>query len=297
MFFNSSSELATLTNTFAVNGVNTDPSSVTLNITSPTNVVTTPTPTKTTTGVYTADVTCDEAGTWSYEWVGTGAASDAAAGTWQVLDVELGRLYCPVEMLKSRLGIEHTQVDFELHAACFAASRWVETYVGRVFWRSASEARTFVPTDCYRLILPAFCDLVSVTTVKTDPGLDGSFSTTLTTSDYQLYPYNPSAAPEQRPYTELRAIGAGMFPLSWFEPPGWMLPQRRDTVQITGIWGWPKVPMAVKQATAIIAADTFTLKDAPFGVEGHGDFAQNVGDNRRAMRLLDPYRRNVVLVG
>jgi hypothetical protein len=67
-------------------------------------------------------------------------------------------------------------------------------------------------------------------------------------------------------------------------------------VQITGIWGWPKVPMAVKQATAIIATDLFALKDAPFGAEGQADFVTSIGDNRRATRLLEPYRRAPVLV-
>ena len=54
--------------------------------------------------------------------------------------------------------------------------------------------------------------------------------------------------------------------------------------------------MAVKQATAIIATDLFSLKDAPFGAEGPADFVTQVGDNRRATRLLDPYRRSAVYV-
>lgn len=293
VFFNSSSELATLTNVFKVNGTPTDPSSVTLTVTSPTNVVTTPTPTHSGTGTYTADITCNEDGTWSYSWEGTGTATDAEDGTWEVLETSLGKLYCPIEALKSRIGLAttHTTTNFELHAACFSASRWVEQYCDRHFYRTTSQVRTFEPWDWRCLTLPAFNDLVSVTSLKADTSGDGSYATTWATTDYQLLPYNPAAAPEQRPYDELRAIASNTFP--WWS--NWST-RRRDTVQITGIWGWPKVPVAVKQAAAIIATDLFALKDAPFGAEGQADFVTQVGDNRRAMRLLDPYRRQAVLV-
>jgi hypothetical protein len=296
VFFNSASELATLTNTFSVNGVLTAPSSVTLTVTSPTNVTTTPATTSPSTGVYTADITCDEDGTWQYLWVGTGTATDAQAGTWQVVETSLGKLYCPIESLKSRLGIEHNEADFELHAACFAASRWIEQYTERVFYRTAPSARTFPPgRDIYCLKLPAYCDLVSITNLKTDTAADGTFATTWSASDYQLLPYNTAAAPEQLPYNEIRAVGGRSFP--WLYPAALRgIPGRRDLIQITGTWGWPKVPTAIRQAAAIIAADTFKLKDSPFGVEGQGEFTVNVGENRRALKFLDPYRRYSVLV-
>jgi hypothetical protein len=292
VFFNSSSELATLTNVFKVNGTATDPTSVTLTVTSPTNVVTQPTPTHSGTGTYTTDITCNEEGTWQYLWESTGTAQDGEGGTWEVLETGLGKLYCPIEALKSRVGLAstHSTADFELHAACFAAARWVEQYTDRVFYRTLSQARTFVPDDWRCLQLPAFNDLVSATSVKVDTAGDGTFSTTWATTDYQLLPYNPAAAPEQRPYDELRAIAGNTFPY-WVGST-----HRRDIVQITGIWGWPKVPMAVKQATAIIATDLFALKDAPFGAEGQADFVTSIGDNRRATRLLEPYRRAPVLV-
>lgn len=293
VFFSSSSELATLTNVFKVAGAATDPTSVALTITSPSNVVTTPTPTHGVTGTYTADITCNEDGTWQYEWVGTGTATDTEAGTWEVLDTDLGKLYCPISMLKSRLSIDstNTAMDYELHAACFAASRWVEQYTERIFYRTLSQTRTFAPDNFYYLTLPEYCDLVSASAVAVDAAGSGTFATTWAASDYQLLPYNPAAAPEDRPYTALQAIAGMTFPL-----PVRGAVRRADTVQITGIWGWPKVPMGIKQAAAIIATDLFALKDAPFGVEGQAEFTTQVGDNRRAMRLLDPYRRMAVLV-
>lgn len=286
VFFSSASELATVSNTFKVNGSPTNPTTATLTIMSPSNDITTPTPSNTGPGAYSADVVCDEDGEWQYEWVGTGAAVDTEIGTWYVQETDLGKLYCPIAALKSRLNIPHTNSDFELHAACFAASRWIEQHTERVFWRSLSQTRTFEP-DCGTVLLPAFCDLVSVSAVKTDTAGDGTFATTLSAGGYRLLPANPAAAPEALPYNEVR-LTSGTFPIGGVGQP--------DTVQITGVWGWPKVPSAIRQAAAIIAADTYKLKDSPFGVAGEGEFTVAVGENKRALRYLEPYRRTAVLV-
>ena len=69
VFFAGSAEIATLTNTFAVSGVATDPTTVTLAITDPTGTTTTYTYaaaeiTKDSTGVYHKDITCSSAGVW-----------------------------------------------------------------------------------------------------------------------------------------------------------------------------------------------------------------------------------------
>lgn len=294
VFFDSTSELATLSNTFSVDGTATDPTTVSLVVTDPLGAATTYTYaggeiTRTGTGAYRKDIPCSEPDEWQYVWTGTGTASDTIPGTWTVFETDLGRLYCPIRTLKSRLSIPHDDADYELHAACFAASRWIEQHCERVFWRTTSTARTFVPDDCYTVKLPEFCDLISVTSIKTDTAGDGTFATTLSAPDYQLLPYNSSAAPEDRPYDEIRRLSG-----TW--PQVWTSGARRNTVQVTGVWGWPRVPTAVRQAAAIIAADTFSLKDAPFGVEGAGEFTIQVGENARALKFLAPYRRNPVLV-
>lgn len=294
VFFSDANELATLTNVFKVNGVATDPTAVTLTVTSPTGVTPTPTITTPAAGTYTADITCNEAGTWQYLWEGTGTVVDAVAGTWEVQETQVGKLYCTVEALKSRLSITDDSDDLELHGACFGASRWLEQYCERHFWRTAAtEVRTFEPSDLWCLKLPEFNDLVSVASLKTDAGGDGTFETTWLTSDYQLLPYNPGAAPERRPYTKVKAVGSQTFP--------WTVSgvtQRDDLVQITGVFGWPAIPHAVKQAAALLAAELYRTKDAPLGVAGQGEFTLPItaSGTQMAMRLLAPYRRNVVLV-
>jgi len=299
VFFASTNELATLTNTFKVATVATDPTTVTLEVTDPTGAVTTytyagATITKTSTGVYTKDVACPTAGDWQYIWTGTGTASDVVAGTWTVQETAVGKLYATVEALKSRVGISDAVDDYELHEACFSASRSIEWACDRHFWRTATgTARTVEPTGMHELKLPAFHDLVSVSTFATDASGDGVFETTWTAADYQLLPHNPAAAPEQLPYTKVKAIGSRTFPVVYCPST-----TRDDRVQITGVWGWPAVPKGIKQATLILAEELFKLKDAPFGVAGFGDLGVvRIRENPKVAAMIGPYRRNRILVG
>jgi hypothetical protein len=298
VFYESSSELATLGNTFSVSGTATDPTTVSLAVTDPTGTTTTytyagATITKTATGVYTKDIACSTAGTWTAVWTGTGTASDVATSTWEVWETALGHLYATVDALKSRLGITDTADDVELHGACYAASRWVEQFCQRLFYRSATgTARTFVAQDWWTVKFPEFSDVVSVSALATDDAGDGTFETTWSASDYQLLPNNPSAAPETRPYTSVRAVAGRTFPLPWG------MAAREDRVQITGVYGWPAVPVAVKQAALIVASETFKLKDSFAGQGGFNEYGPvPLRRNPQAIDFLRPYRRHTVLVG
>lgn len=299
VFFEGASELATLTNTFSVGGTPTDPSTVSLVVTDPTQTSTTyeyPADIqKTSDGVYTKDIPCTIAGTWTYKWIGTVSASDVITGTWEVLETSLGRLYCTVEALKSSFKDSRTTDDAEYHAACFAASRALENYCERYFYRTQEQAFTLNPCGLYELKLPEFYDLVSVTSLKTDTG-SGAFATTWAASDYQLLcddgTPNVNAGPEAKPYVKIRAVGGQTFPL----PTGL---GRRDLVQVTGVWGWPQVPWAIKKAAEIVAAETFKLKDSPgMAAAGYEDFdVSMLGSEarRRFARFANPYRRNAYL--
>jgi len=290
VFFSSANELATLSNVFKVNGVATDPGAATLTVTSPNLVVSTYTGgqlTHPSTGTYSRDVTCNEAGTWTFEWSGTTTASDDAVGTWDVFEPQLGRLYATVEALKSRMRITGTNDDYELHTACFSASRAVEQECERHFWRTtAAEVRTFEPCGTYVVNMTEFNDLVSISALKTDSSGDGVYDTTWTASDYQLWPPNPSAAPEAKPYSHVRAVGNQVFPTVF------AVGARTNVVEITGVFGWPAVPRTIQQAALLLAQDTFSLKDTKFGVAQFGDLTVSVGTAGRINPMIDPYRRN-----
>jgi hypothetical protein len=289
VLFNHASEVATLSNVFSVNGVPTDPTTITLVVTDPAGTATTYTYasgqlTRTGTGAYTRDVTCGSTpgGLWQYTWIGTGAAVDVVAGTWTTVSTALQTLYCSVEELKSRLGMASTDTadDFELRLAVDSASRWIDDHCGRYFWRGTA-TRSFIARDWYSCDVD---DLVSVTSLATDAGGDGVFETTWTTADYQLLPLDTTSYAETRPYTSIKAIAGKTFPKVW-----WPYMLREDRVQVVGVFGWPQVPSAVKQAALLLSADLFKLKGAPFGVTAVGDFAMRIRDNTRVMTLLEPF--------
>ncbi len=289
VFYASTDELATLTNTFSVDGVPTAPSTVSLTVTTPSGVPTTYTSgfTNSTTGTYSYDITCSEAGEWAYVWEGTGAATDVQAGTWTVWDGSLGKLYATISALKNRVGIAQSDTadDYELHAACFAASRALEQHCQRTFHRTASgTVRVFEPTSDSDLDFGPWNDLVTLSALAEDSSGAGSWSTTWTSGNYQLMPLNPAAGPERRPYTGLKAVGSLRFPL----PTGY---GRTDRIQVTGTWGWPAVPQPIRMAALVLAAELFKAKDAALGVVGFGDLGVvRLRENPLVARLAQPYR-------
>ena len=285
VFFADSNEIATLTNVFKVNGVATDATLATVTVTDPTGATSTPSVTHVSTGTYSATVACSIAGTWGYLWEGTGTASDAVAGTFTVADAAVLRLYATPDELKSRLGITDTQDDFEIMLACQAAAKSVDSVCGRYFWR-ATDTRTYVPESLWRQSID---DLVSVTTLKVDQDGDGVYEQTWTSgTDYALEVapgrYNVSSKGEAWPYTGFLAVNSGKL-LPFVYP--W---RHLDAIQITGVFGWPAVPLNVKQAALVAATDLFKLKDAPFGVAGIGDLGVlRIKNNPVVMSLLTRY--------
>jgi hypothetical protein len=69
-----------LTGTFTISGSGTNPTTATLTVTDPSEVVTTPAVGTGTDGVYLADIIIDEPGAWHYQWKGTGAVVAATEG-------------------------------------------------------------------------------------------------------------------------------------------------------------------------------------------------------------------------
>jgi hypothetical protein len=165
-----------------------------------------------------------------------------------------------------------------------SSSRLIDRYCGREFFQ-VTEARTFATDDIYSLTFGSFNDLVSVTTLKTDPTGAGTYSTTISATSFQLLPYNAPQADE--PYTSVQLLGGVQWPVPTFN-------MRQNTVEITGVWGWPAVPVDVKQACRIIVNEVSKMQESPLGVAGFGEFGvMRVSKTMpaRAMQLLGPYRQ------
>lgn len=290
-------DVATLTKTFQVAGVNTDPTTITCVIADPTGIQTVHTYngaapadiTRTGTGVYQLQIGGTIAGLWSFVWVGSGAVSDVDAGTWPVQPSTLGNFYTSVEELKDRLTITTTTTDLSCQMAVQAAANWVNRYCARHFYQ-ITETRTFVP---YSIWEQPIDDTVSITQLAVDFNGTGVFDQIwVQGTDYELnfdaYEFNMLTDGEPRPYTRARVInyagGGRFFPFVWpFS--------RLDRIQIQGTFGWPAVPLAVKQATLQMAADLFKLKDAPFGIAGSSDWGllRLPKQNPAVAALLAPY--------
>jgi hypothetical protein len=265
VFYESASELATLTNTFSVNGTPTDPTTVSLTITTPSGTATTYTYaagqiTKSATGVYTKDVACSENGLWIYVWTGTGTASDVVAGTWQVFTTDLSRIYAGLEELKDARRVTDTVDDAAFLTRLWRASRAIDVRCrgeGGHFYRdSSATARTYRTRG--RVTRDRDGELLLVDDIGSTTGLvvevgDGTTWTAVT--DYFTEPENALA--RGHAITALRRdYGC------------WCTNTR---VRITAPWGWPTVPANVSEATWLLANRRFMRRDSPEGVAGWSD--------------------------
>lgn len=202
--------------------------------------------------------------------------------------------YCTLEELQAWNTATSTPNIAIQERVVTASSRAIDQFCQRHFWQTAvGTIRTFPsPRDLRILRLGEFNDLVSIASLRTDEAGDGTFETVWSASDYDLLPLNPSGAPEQRPYTSLRATGVGR----WFPTP--TCTGRAARVEITGVWGWPAIPADVTQACLILAARFYKRKDSPDGISNWGDIGviRVTRADPDVTALLDPYRRSAVLV-
>ena len=258
------------------------------------------TPAHDATGTYHQDVPVTDLaalGHYRYWWTstGTGAGVSPPAG-FDVYDpgepTAAEQNYCTPEELKARLQITAAGDDDQVDAAVAAASRAVDRYCERYFYK-VTDTLTYIPGGLYETRVD---DLVSVTTLATDPAgtaaHNAAFPITWPAAAYQLLPYNPGDPGEPWPYTKIRAVGGLTFP--WVTP---LLLMRADRVQVTGVFGWPAVPQPVHTAALITAAALFRAKNAPGGGgEAPGEFATAViRANPTTVQLLAAYQRNPFL--
>lgn len=165
-----------------------------------------------------------------------------------------GVLYVSLQELKQSLAITDAASDVDLERALDAASRAVEGFTGREFFLRTGATRLYYPEDGYRVLTP---DLVSVTTLKVDEDGDRTYSLTIPAEDYELWPLDGP------PYQEIR-----IWPLSSEA----FVPGRY--VQVVGNFGAlvdGAAPVAVEQATLLLASRYYKRGEAPFGVLGATD--------------------------
>ena len=179
--------------------------------------------------------------------------------------------YASLSEVKAALRITDAVDDSLLNMAVESASRLVDGHAGRRFWSAGTASKFFVAQDDYVCEVD---DIVSPNIVlQTSNNADGIFDTTWDLDDYQLEPLNGELDGIAWPYTSIRAIGDYLWPISGGEA----------LVKVTAVFGWPSIPIAIKQATIIQASRIFKRLDSPLGVAGFGDLGAI-----RVTRDLDP---------
>jgi hypothetical protein len=171
-----------------------------------------------------------------------------------------------------------TFADDDCQLALTAASRTIDGATGRRFYLDTTAGTRFYTPRNDALVL--IDDLVTLTSVSVNGG-----AALVENTHFVLEPLN--AAADGRPYSMLTAIATsfGCAPRS---------------VTVAGTFGWPAVPVPIKQATGILASRLLLRhREAPFGVVFSGS---DVGIATRISRtdpdvgaLIDPYTEGVLV--
>lgn len=187
--------------------------------------------------------------------------------------------YATLADVKRNLSITDSVDDALLELCITSASRAIDNMTERTFFQTTA-TRVFIPDDSF------FCpidDLYTLTTLKTADDADQEYDITWGVKDRQLEPLNGTINGTEWPYTAIRAVGDYLFPTVGSEA----------TVQVTGVFGWPSVPIAIEQATILQAARYFKRSDSPMGVAGFDAMGvvrlSNVDPD--IYTLLEPYKK------
>ena len=187
--------------------------------------------------------------------------------------------YATLIQLKSAIGIADGIDDPMLEMAIESASRQIDSYTERYFYNGGTAVKLFAPLDNY---VCATEDFITLSKVETSE--DGeSYDTEWAATDWQAEPLNGRAGGLVTSYTQIRAIEDYLFPYRNGEA----------TVRLTGTWGWSAVPIAITQATIILASRIFKRLDSPLGIISNDLGSMRVGFrlDPDVQHLIDPYRK------
>ena len=162
--------------------------------------------------------------------------------------------YASLSEFKSAIGITDNTDDTPLQSVLDATDALIDLYCDRKQGFGTATETRYYNAQAWDYVL--IDDLVSVTTLTTDDLGDGTYSTSWTiNTDYNLSP--PNAALDGWPYTQIDASVTypKNFPYDIYRG-----------VKVVGVFGWPAVPQAVKQA-ALIQAGAQEMYGCYFAIE------------------------------
>jgi hypothetical protein len=184
--------------------------------------------------------------------------------------------YATLSEVKASLRLTDTIDDALLETAIESASRMIDGFTARTFSNAGTAVRNFAATDEINLIID---DAITVLEVASTDEIGGNY-TVWKPTDFQLEPINSRSDGLYMPFTSIRAVNDYLWPVV----------DQQALVRITAVYGFPAVPIAIKQATVIQSSRLYKRLDSPLGVAGFGDMgAIRVG------RYLDPDVEQLVM--
>jgi hypothetical protein len=182
--------------------------------------------------------------------------------------------YATLAEVKAALRLTDNTDDALIEQAIEGASRRIDGYCNRWFYKTNATAVKLYPATLYQVGTDDMSS--SSITLKIDSASDGTFATTWTQNQqYQIEPLN--AVITGNPYRRIVAINGYQFPIAIDKP----------LVQVTAQWGWNTVPSDIKQACILLSIRGFARLNAALGVVGFADMAVQV-------RAVDPDVRDLL---
>lgn len=226
---------------------------------------------------------------WTVTTTATGKTQDVMEAVIEFRShTPLTNCYVELEQFKSTADLKDTNfMDGDIANAIRAAARAVDEACGRPhgFFPDTDEnqIRYYTPLEQDYVFID---DLITLTTLKTDDGRDGTFENTWATTDYWLEPLNATA--DSEPYTAIRANPQGAYLFR----PGYT-----RSIEVTGKFGWSTTPAAISEATTILAGKFLKRsRDAPQGDAAAlalgGAAVRLTGRDSDVAALLGPYMRH-----
>lgn len=185
--------------------------------------------------------------------------------------------YATLQEVLDHLGINDGLDNNKLEPIIEAASRWIDSFTGRVFY-TTTEVRYFSSPYTNKCHID---DATAITLVETDGNSDRTYSTSWAGTDWET---------DQQtgwPITEIYTTPNGNY----------SFPSVRKGVKVTGTWGFSSsVPAAIKTACILLSMRLFRRKDALFGTVETGNVGNvvtiqaSIKADADITALLTPYR-------
>jgi hypothetical protein len=197
--------------------------------------------------------------------------------------------YCTLNDLRAIFNVPAiiTDTDQMMVDAINSASRWIEQYCMRQFYKSTGGTKYFTTNRRDSVLID---DLLKFTSLYTDDNYDKTYSQVWATADFWLEPNNGGS--DGLPYT--RIVITGYNGLKFPVDDRW---ESEFRIKLTGDWGFSSTtPAPVVTACRILASRYYDRKNIIFEQGGgmNATFKKIGGDiDSDVKNILSQYRKYV----